>query len=63
MSDERTKPYLRDRRAGDPCDFGDCEENKTLLRVNPKGEAGIFMCRRHAEMSWEYQRWATGEKR
>lgn len=52
----RTKPYLRDRRAGDPCDFGDCEDNTALLRVNPKGEAGIFMCEQHARISHMHQR-------
>lgn len=54
--DERRKPYLRDRRVGDPCDFPDCDVNSALHRVNPKGEAGIFMCRPHVERSWEYQR-------
>lgn len=46
---ERTRPFLRDRRAGDPCDRQGCEENKTLIRVNGKGKPGIFMCIRHAE--------------
>lgn len=31
----RSKPYLRDRRCGDPCDFGECQETQTLLRDMP----------------------------
>lgn len=45
---ERTKPYLRTRVAGDECDIEGCTKRYVLIRVNPKGEPGVFMCEFHA---------------
>lgn len=48
MTSPRTKPFGRDRRAGDPCDRAGCNDNAHLVRVNPKGAPGIFECPKHA---------------
>jgi hypothetical protein len=50
---ERTKPYLRTRVAGDPCDRKGCDRTKILIRINPKREPGIFMCWDHTD---EYEK-------
>jgi hypothetical protein len=33
-----------------PCAVDDCNVVDYLVRVNPKGEPGIFMCARHARI-------------
>lgn len=45
------------RTAYTVCDEDGCDRSPAngdaLFRVNPKGEKGIFMCREHADATWE----------
>jgi hypothetical protein len=38
------------RTSETPCAVDGCRVTRHLLRVNPKGEPGIFMCERHARI-------------
>lgn len=57
MSDKITNSVDDERRARGiprtretPCAVDGCGVTEELYRVNPKGDAGIFMCRRHARL-------------
>lgn len=57
MSGEITTKVDDERRARGiprtretPCAADGCDVTGELYRVNPKGQPGIFMCRRHARI-------------
>lgn len=49
LDDERRDAGIP-RTRETPCAVDGCRVTSALYRVNPKGEAGIFMCARHAAM-------------
>lgn len=49
IDDERRRRGVP-RTQATPCAVDGCTVVSPLERVNPKGEPGIFMCRRHARM-------------
>lgn len=52
------------RNAHTPCDEPGCARSPArgdaLFRVNPKGEAGIFMCKEHEAATWSDPRSGNG---